>query len=50
MEFLKDIDHNERFNQLLARRELSKAKRLASMKNRLHVNIGGFKIYYEEMI
>jgi hypothetical protein len=44
------INYNERLTNLMARRrELSTAKRLESMRERLHVNIGGFKVYYEEM-
>jgi hypothetical protein len=44
------INYNERLTNLMARRrELSTAKRLESMRKRLHVNIGGFKVYYEEI-
>lgn len=45
----KSIDYKQRLEQLVVRRELSKAKRLESRKKRLHVNISGFKSYYEEM-
>ncbi len=45
----KDINIHERFEQLMARRELSKPKRIQSMRNRLHVKLGNFKSYYEDI-
>lgn len=45
----KDINLNERLKALMVRREMRKAERLLSMKNRLAVDILGFKTYYEDL-
>lgn len=46
---LKDINYVERRDNLLARRELSRQKRLSSMKKRLHVVLVDYKTHYEDM-
>lgn len=45
----KLINLNERFHALMVRRELNKAKRIASMRIRLKVSLGGWHSYYEEI-
>lgn len=46
---LQSINYIERRDQLLKRRELSKAKRLESKSKRLFVNLGGFKAYFTDI-
>lgn len=46
---MKDTILNEGFTRFMAKREMSKAKRLASMKIRLAVNMNGYKAAYEDI-
>lgn len=46
---LENINYTKRRDQLLIRRELSRAKRLESKSKRLFVNLGGFKAYFTDI-
>lgn len=46
---LMGINYKERRDALVARRELSKAKRLESKGKRLFVSLGGFKAYFTDI-
>ncbi len=41
--------YKEQLEAIMLKRELSRAKRWASMKQRLHVDMEGFKTSYEDM-
>ena len=43
------INYKERRDALVARRELSKAKRLASKRKRLFIDLGGFKSHFTDI-
>lgn len=45
----KFINLRVRLQALMVQRELSKAKRIASMRIRLRVSLGGWQSYYEEI-
>jgi hypothetical protein len=46
---LGNINYKERRDALVARRELSKSKRLQSKAKRLFVNLGGFKSHFTDI-
>lgn len=43
------INYTQRRDGLFMRRELTTAKRLKSMKQRLYVNMSGYKAYYTDI-
>lgn len=43
------INYKERRDALIARRELSRQKRLLSKSKRLYVDLGGFKAYFTDI-
>lgn len=45
----ESINYTERRDALVARRELSRQKRLLSKSKRLYVDLGGFKTYYTDI-
>jgi hypothetical protein len=45
----RGININERLGALMARRELSLAKRLQLKRKRLSVDMAGFKTHYEDL-
>ena len=46
---LGSINYKERRDALVARRELSRSKRLQSKSKRLFIDLGGFKSYFTDI-